>query len=119
REKGNVDFSETDTALRFAELRDWMYQNVYKKIDDDFQELALKKTYDFLAEMQLRAHPALLLSLMTDEELNVMARFFMRQRAPELEQIKYFGVFEILPYLEGRILDFMDPDLGWKDEAVR
>lgn len=113
REKGYVSFSEGRVYEVFSGLKDFMYKNVYEKIDHSLHTAILKRIYEFFNAKLEGIDPIVAVALLTDGEANTLGRYFLETRKPTLESISRFGLFEILPYIKGHDIDYTDPDLGW------
>jgi dGTPase len=115
QEKGYVSFSESREAGIFCEVRDFMYKNIYEKVDWDVHKAILRRTYDFFSDIEecKGIDPVLAVALLTDPEVLKLGDFILRTRKPEINQVRHFGVFEILPYLKDKNIDYSNPDLGW------
>ncbi|MEK6961271.1 MAG: HD domain-containing protein [Nanoarchaeota archaeon] len=114
KEKGYVDFTESKAAQKFGELRTFMFDHVYSKIDWSLHETILWKLCEFFAkDVDLGIDPVLAVSLLTDREANHFATLLLNQKKPGIEEIKSWGVYEILPHIKGKKIDYSDPDLGW------
>lgn len=116
RRKGCVDFSEGEVFEDFDKLKKFMYENVYKATNEKIQVATLECLYEFF-DRYLRKEgysgiePALVVSLLTDKEADHFRE--AAKRGPRLDDIKHFGVFEILPFLRDKVIDYTNPDLGW------
>ena len=98
KEKGYVDFTESKAAQKFGELRTFMFDHVYSKIDWSLHETILWKLCEFFAkDVDLGIDPVLAVSLLTDREANHFATLLLNQKKPGIEEIKSWGVYEILP----------------------
>lgn len=116
KRKGYVDFSEGEVFENFDNLKKFMYENVYKATNEKIQVATLECLYEFF-DRYLRKEgysgiePALAVSLLTDKEADHFRE--VAKRGPTMEDIKHFGVFEILPCLRDKVIDHTNPDLGW------
>jgi hypothetical protein len=72
----------------------------------------LENVYEIIAEKVPNVNPAILLALMTDNEV-----FTLHQTEPRdvSRIIETFSVGEIIPFInKGKFIDFTNPDLeGW------
>ncbi|MBW2964396.1 HD domain-containing protein [Candidatus Woesearchaeota archaeon] len=127
REKDQVIFSEGPVFEQFDELKRFMYTEVYPKINKCMEPpgcLAVQENFirhlhhyfqnDVLYE---GIDPVLLVSLLTDREVYQFGELLSRTRRPTLEQIKHFGIFEIIPHIRGKEIDYANPDLDWGRKA--
>lgn len=111
-EKGFISFSESEIAIQFEQLRQWMYKNVYKIIDQPIQTVAIEQAFEYFKKPDFEGvDPALFIALLTDQELISVADSFLRSSEPDLDDLKDFGAMEILPYL--RDIDITNPGLDW------
>lgn len=115
-ESGFVLFSDSKVAKMFESVRQWMYKNVYYKVNWDIQKEVLVRCYNFFQSDPYfeGCEPEILIALMTDREMNRMAEVFLTGRKPKVEYITDFGIIEIMPYIKGRGIDITDPDLNWE-----
>ncbi len=109
-EKGNVAFSKSETAERFAELKKLMYE-VYPLAnynpphgDDD-----LVRVYDFLGKTIEGVDPAVIFALLCDSE--VISLIEKEKLKPE--DIDDLTIAEIVPHIQDKNIDFTNPDLNW------
>jgi len=114
-EEGVISFSKSETAVKFEALRQWMFDNVYQKVDWSLQKVVLEKIYQFFStEPQFEGcDPAVLTALLTDREANTFAEIFHATRKPKFEHLSDFGMIEILPHIKGKYIDFTNPDMNW------
>jgi dGTPase len=77
--KGKVSFNDSPLAQNFIVLRDWMYRNVYLRLDGQEyrskREFQLREISEFFREYQSFKNfdPYLLLALLTDREASDLA----------------------------------------------
>ncbi|MCX6814518.1 MAG: HD domain-containing protein [Candidatus Aenigmarchaeota archaeon] len=97
KEKGVVEFSEGPEFKNFSELKDFMYNEVYYKINTSLQEKTLENLYDYFSTSEdfSGIDPVISVSLLTDAEANFFGQLLLKSRKPSAEQIKHFGIFEI------------------------
>ncbi|OGI17668.1 MAG: hypothetical protein A3J63_02625 [Candidatus Moranbacteria bacterium RIFCSPHIGHO2_02_FULL_40_12b] len=115
-EKGIISFSESEAAEKFGKIRDWMYENYYSQLDWRIQKMILERVFEFLQRDHSfrECDPSILLALMTDTEINQMAKnIYLHGKKPRIEDIKNFGITEIIPHIREKNIDFADPDLDW------
>jgi hypothetical protein len=116
---GYVSFGESATAQDFESLRQWMYENVYFKLDK--QEARQRhadnmfKVVDFFTRFDFfETDPVMLLTLMTDEEVLTIAELSDNFKIKDLACVLSMGFAEIAQSLpKGRQFDFKDPGLEW------
>ncbi len=90
KEVGSISFANGEAAEQFAKLRDWMFQNVYFKVNDIHEKKIfekLDKCMDLL-NGRFQTSQYLALCLMTDEEVNLVSSASLN------------GGFSKLPFLE-------------------
>jgi len=111
----NISFLKSDMAKKFEKIRQWMYENVCKKANDNFQESTLERIYEFFNKHDcfVDCEPAVLLSLMTDEEVLRMSKLFLCSKKIEVTDLGFLSLMEIIPYIKGKEMDFINPDLDW------
>ena len=114
--EGKVSFHKTECAVMFAELKKWMYENVYFALDKQFYRTnlynELGKIYDFIEK---RFHgeidPYLAIACMTDDEVIHLLKDMKR---PNRQRFNY-GFTEILKHFSGKKIDIFDADLHKED----
>lgn len=111
--KEKVSFSQGRTYEIFDGLRKFLYENVYSKLDFSPHKEALKKAYEFFSESpEFRGiDPVIILALLTDKELQELEIQMSATIKPNIVNIRHFGVFETLPDLKDRNIDYSNPDL--------
>lgn len=115
--QGHLVFESTELGQKFIQLKEWVFQNVYKKIDEDFHQSALKVAYDTVRN----CYPGLesvVWPLLTDREVFELARLKLHSYAVNRSMLSHFSVTEIVEAFElsGRQLDKVDIhelDLNW------
>lgn len=115
-EKGIISFSESEAAEKFGKIRNWMFENYYSQIDWKIQKIILERVFEFLQRDPSfkGCDPSVLLALMTDAEINYMAKnIYLHGKKPRIEDIKNFGIMEIIPHIREKNIDFTDPDMDW------
>jgi len=115
KEKGFVSFSEGREFEIFNELRNFLYENVYSKLDFSSHKESLRKAYKFFSETPELAsiNPVTILALLTDEELRELETYIGATIKPNIDRIKHFGVFEDIDNLKRKNIDYSNADLGW------
>jgi len=113
--KDKVSFSEGKTFELFDELRKFMYEEIYFKMDWSLQEKVLYNLCEFFSSCEDIKDPIIATSLLTDREANHFAEILFKSKKPSIDMIRNFGVFEILPYLIDKEIDYTDPDLNKDD----
>jgi dGTPase len=105
-EKDRVDFSESDAAVRFTELRTLMYE-IYPCITAQDPCGVLEPIYKFVEKSGI-ADPLLVLSLMTDHDIDYLAA----QHALNSHHIRNTGAGDALDYIGDVQID-CKPSLDW------
>ena len=115
RKKGFVSFSEGEVFEKFDRLKAFMYENVYEKMEWKLHEAILKEAYSFFSNLEetKEVNPAIVIALLTDMEMNEFADYVIKSRKPSFETIKHFGVFDIVPHIKERKIDYSNPGLDW------
>ncbi len=113
REVGRISFSQGEIYEKFETLRQWMYENIYEKVNRPLQVESLKAVYEYFQEVPQLQHldPALLIALMTDIEVIDLGHELMRSYKPVWAELRNFGFIELLPYLKN--ISLTDVDLDW------
>jgi len=109
-EKECVSFETSEAAKIFSELKDNMYK-VYGLVNLQNSAEVLGKIYSFLSETKLigNVEPALVLALMTDVEVI----YLYGKDCISGRDFYDCSVAEIIEHLNGKNIDFSNPDLDW------
>ena len=115
-EEGKVSFSKSECSFKFSELRNWMYENVYYKIDTKKRKhlasVKMEKISNFILEkFSDQIDPYLTLSCMTDSEVK---KLFTKINKGYLKNLNY-GFLEIINNFYGKKIDIFSPDLNKSD----
>jgi hypothetical protein len=117
-----VQLTQEQVAEDFNATRNFMFEEVYHKINNKINKDILFGIYDFFKkEPYFQDHqidPLVALVLLTDEECNQMGIMMMGSRKFRLEDLKKFSIFQYLQVYAGKKIDFTNPDLGWGKERV-
>lgn len=116
-ENGYVSFRDSQTARDFAALRNFMYEEVYYKIDWSLHRGFLGRVYEFLqTDPRFSDVDQLtLLCMMTDTQVYSISDILARQEKVTDDDLNRHGVNEFLPFVRGRKIDYNDIDLDPKD----
>jgi len=115
-EEGKISFSKSDTAKKFADLRAWMYENVYFTLDVDDYRI---KIYKDLKNISLfisnhfnnKINPFLSIACMTDSEVR---KFSFDLNNGGIKNLNY-GFIEMINNLINKEIDIFSPDLKKPD----
>ncbi|MFC1741877.1 HD domain-containing protein [Nanoarchaeota archaeon] len=123
REKGHVQFSEGEVFEQFDELKTFMYDVVYPRLNgivEALQGQMIPLIVKYFTDQPFfnGVDPVLLTSLLTDKECFYFQNILSTTRMPDVDQLCNFGIFEIIPYIKRKNIDYCDPDLGWKEKAI-
>lgn len=115
-EEGKVSFSKSECSRRFAELRSWMYDNVYHTLDSESSRIeiynGLKGIASFFEDyFNGKIDPYFAISCMTDSEANDMFKQINNGRVIHLN----YGFIEIVNNFIDKNLDINDADLNKSD----
>ncbi|HRY52868.1 MAG TPA: HD domain-containing protein [Candidatus Portnoybacteria bacterium] len=112
-----ISFEYSNEAIAFQKVKDWLFENVYYKIDDGPCFSLLKTVYEFLYEETKKEEsiffnidPVILLSLMTDWECKQLYESLI-SRLPN--PAGGLGIVEIAPSIRGKKIDWESPDFSW------
>lgn len=106
-----VIFESSEAAIIFEKIKTYMHQHVYSALNrDGMINPTLEKVYSYITKLEPQIDPAVLLALMTDEEVNTMA--YTHERDAE-KIFSTLGVYEIVQFLRGKKIDFTNPNLDW------
>lgn len=112
-ERGVLAFSSSQACQLLKAIKSQMYQ-VYPKTNNPLANDILKETYDYLCRVLGDLDPCLILALMTDTDvLMIYQTIIQRGRHSDPDILKHCSVYELLPYLKNKPIDFTNPDLNW------
>lgn len=115
KKEGRISFSQCETARQFADLRSWLYINLYTQIDlGPEREQAYKEmcaVEKFLREHRdyLQVDPLTALVIMDNNEVRTMAKLALEPREKELSAVLQQPWVELYKQLEG--VDLFECDL--------
>lgn len=115
-EEGKISFSKSQTSKKFADLRSWMYENVYFVLDVEDYRI---KIYDELKSISLfiadyfkgKINPYLAIGCMTDSEVRKFSKHLNNGGITDLN----YGFIEIAGSLLNKEINIFEPDLDKKD----
>lgn len=118
--QNQVSFEKSDVAKNFLDLREFMYQKVYYKLDEIREETQgepLEKMYNFLLNLDFPKRKAVLtIALMTENEILSVLRNNQLDEASTASRFLSgaYPVSKLLPVIEEKYsMDFLIPDLSW------
>jgi len=109
-EKGCVSFKTSEPAQIFAELK-YNMDKVYELVNLQNSAEILGRVYSFLSKTALigDADPARVLALMTDDDV----LYLYGKDCINARDFYDCSVAEIIEHLNGKNIDFSNPDLDW------
>lgn len=115
KEKGYVSLTKGEVYEDFISLREFLIENFYKNVDLSLQEQYLKSIYKFIKNSPdfESVDPVVAVSLLTDREVDRFANLLSHSVRPTLNDLKHFGLIEILPFIKGKEIDYTNSDLNW------
>lgn len=114
-EKGTISFSDSLVAEAFEDARQWMYTNVYHKLDKDPERIGneghLYQAYSFLRNyFDLdEVDTVVVMATMTDREVLELSKLKKGGVIDSIKILKQLGFMEFLPYCRG--VGFTEKDL--------
>lgn len=111
-EKGEVSWNDSEAAQRFAQLKKLMY-GAYAAVGDQNSQAVLRLIYEMLGQVAPDVHPAIAFALMNDEDILWLADKLIHGWRLTQDDISFLSIQDVIPHLQGRKLDFTDPDLDW------
>jgi dGTPase len=105
-EKGSVSFSDCPEAVMFGKIRK-EFIPVYDASHEDYAPI-LERVYRFVERTDI-GNPALVLALMTDRDVLELDA----KRPLSITDLATLSVWELIPDLREKNIDFEDPDLNW------
>lgn len=120
KKKGNIELSEGRVAEDFNYTRNFMFEEVYHKIDNQINRAILEKLYEFFLNepyfIKKKIDPFVSLLLLTDQECNRIGKMMMGSRRFTLKHLMDYSVFRYLINFSGKKIDLTDPDLSWAEK---
>jgi len=119
---GRVSFVDSITAKIFEEGRQWMYKNVYHRLDQEPDRLCygkdIERAHAFLCQyFGLKSvDAAVVLATMTDPELLALAKLERAETVGDIKNLNQFGFLERLPYCLGVGFQEKDIDFSWTNK---
>jgi dGTPase len=115
-EEGKVSFSKSESALQFAELRNWMFKNVYLILDEQDYRMQIIKKFEKISDYIClnydgKIDPYFALCCMTDSEVNNLYHDLNNGGV----QNHNYGFVEIIQNFYNKEIDIFDSDLNKKD----
>jgi len=114
-ERGTISFSDSPEALAFEGARQWMYKNVYCRVDKDpdrrENENHICQAYSFMRDY-FGLDPittAVAMATMTDREVIELSGLKKRGTIDSVKILDQLGFMEFLPYCQG--IGFTEADL--------
>lgn len=117
--KGKVIFSEGETYKLFEDSRQFMYDNVYDRIDWELHSKELEKVYSTIKDIyedRVDIDPIVPLSLMTDRDIKTVTEWIEKVYPLDELVLKMTSIGEILPQLYNKQYEYWNLDLDWKKE---
>jgi dGTP triphosphohydrolase len=115
-EKGKISFENSEIAEGFKVLKEWMYNNIYKNLNNrKLLSSIMNMLYDQLLELEnkIGVCPAVFIALMTDDDVMEINNKLCSLSNLEINDFSYFGAMEIINNLFDKSIDFTNPDLNW------
>jgi dGTPase len=117
-----IQLSEGRVAEDFNLTRNFMFDEVYHKLDNPVNRAVLKKVYEFFLNepyfIKNQIDPIIALVLLTDEECNKMGGMMMGSKKFTLKNLENFSIFHYLKVFAGKKIDFTNPDLEWGEKRI-
>jgi dGTPase len=115
-EEGKVSFCKSECAQKFADLKSWMYDNVYHVLDKQEYRDKTKGEMEIIISFILnkfngQIDPYLAISCMTDSEVKTL---FKEINDGNTEKLNY-GFFEIITNFSNKEIDIFSADLNKSD----
>lgn len=120
REKGYVIFSEGPEFDNYMQLRDYLASNFYKTKDEGMHREILKRICDYFEHEPAAecVDPVICASLLTDNEAVGFGELNIHMLKPTYSRLSDWGVWEIIPSIAGKRLDYTVADLDWGKKAA-
>lgn len=140
KKKKRISFEDSKEAKTFKELRNYLYTNFYLAKNREKEKAILRRVIDFTKEILPKINPLIVVSMMTDYEVQIINKELEKGRKKALKikikkQIEIerkrkqgklisdpqtgiesrLGFCEAIPYLEKLKIDIYNPDLNKKD----
>lgn len=117
--RGEFSYSDSEEFMLFDETRKFMYEHVYSQIDGSVSEAKLRRVFDCLsntAELD-GLSPAIAIALLTDREITFLESASSGKRYIPNDYLEETGLWEIIPHIKRKDIDFTGHGLDWKDNA--
>ncbi|MBD3313901.1 HD domain-containing protein [Candidatus Woesearchaeota archaeon] len=112
-EANRVQFTHGDVYNRFVNLKNFLMSRFYQRIDHKLHAEALESCLDFFSSEVPEVDPVISVSLMTDNEVSELGKMQLDSIRITPDKISHFGVFEILPYIKNKEIDYTSAGLEW------
>jgi len=118
-EMKTLSFCQSDTAKNFQSLREWSFENLYRKLDLENQRIIawgkIEKAYNFMANEAplFGQEPLLPIALMGDSEIdkiNVWIKKHSKNEKFKFKDLSYYEILQSFPY--GHKVDMFNADLN-------
>lgn len=118
-ENGYVTFGESEIGKIFKNVKGILFDEYYRKVDEERKAPGYEKLgsiYAFFKRERPDVDPAVALALLTDNEAMEMGTILKKNPNISYEDLltkQHIGVEEILPYIDGRDIDYTSPAIRW------
>lgn len=118
-EVGYISFTKSEIAQKFWAFLKMMYEQGYHKLNRPLNRFALEQIYELFTKLFWDVTPGVPVALLTDKEAKKVSDLMMGQAKITVEDLKglHLGLFEILPYLQGREIKIDEVDLSWGERV--
>lgn len=110
--KGQVSFSESETAQRFSELKRQMY-DVYPQVYPRNNFGNLIGVYEALADAVPDANTSIVFAMLEDADILRLINLTYGGQRLSRDSLNGTAVADALPYIVNVKFDLMDPDIDW------
>lgn len=118
-ECGQISFTNSVQASAFEEARQWMYKNVYLKLDTEPTRAEhandIRRAFNFAKDrLGLDGiNAAIFLATMTDKEVLILSELELNLKLGDIANLKTLGFMERLPYCKIAGFEKKHLDLSW------
>ena len=106
--EGEISFQKGKIPEIFSEIKNEMYKT-YKYFGIYNSKEILDKAYNFLRSVIQGIDPAILLALMTDNDVLMLNQ----EKVLDISDLSKTSIGEIIPYLKEKNIDISNTDLDW------
>ena len=115
KEKGYIDFKDSETAKDFNVIKSFMYKKVYPKIDQTQRIDTLRRTVEFIGEHKYfdGLNNVVVTALLTDNFMDKLSKIYANDNKPKISDFKESGIFEVIDSIRDKEIDYTKVNFDW------